>query len=99
MDSFRLPEVIDIGPGAAKRLAAFCAARGGGHGDASGPSRLRLVADGSTWTAMGAEAERELRAPPFSMGPASPRTRGASCASSSTTTRARGSMWRWAPAR
>lgn len=62
MDSFRLPEVIDIGPGAAKRLAAFCAARGGGHGEASGPSRLRLVADGSTWTAMGAEAERELRA-------------------------------------
>jgi glycerol-1-phosphate dehydrogenase [NAD(P)+] len=54
----RLPETIDIGPGAAKRLAAFCFAYGG----ASGSAPLRLVADTSTWSAMGVEADRELRA-------------------------------------
>lgn len=54
MDSIRLPEITDIGPGAAKRLAAFCASR------RTGP--LRLVADRGTWKAMGEEAERELRA-------------------------------------
>lgn len=46
-----IPETVDIGPGAAKRLAAFCAR--------SAP--LRLVADTATWEAMGVEAERELR--------------------------------------
>jgi glycerol-1-phosphate dehydrogenase [NAD(P)+] len=54
MDSSKLPEVIDIGPGVAKRLAAFCAARP--------KAPLRLVADSATWAAMGAQAERELRA-------------------------------------
>jgi glycerol-1-phosphate dehydrogenase [NAD(P)+] len=44
-------ETVDIGPGAAKRLAAFCA----------GSAPLRLVADTATWEAMGVEAERELR--------------------------------------
>jgi glycerol-1-phosphate dehydrogenase [NAD(P)+] len=52
MSTSRLPEVIDIGPGAVKRLAAFCALR------TAGP--LRLIADASTWKALGAEAEREL---------------------------------------
>ena len=52
MSSLRLPEVICIGPGAAKSLAAFCASLG------KGP--VRIVADSSTWAAMGAEAEREL---------------------------------------
>ena len=58
MNPQRLPELVDIGPGAAKRMAAFCAARNG----ASGPGPLRLVADSATWAAAGADAERELRA-------------------------------------
>ena len=45
----------DIGPGAAKRLASFCAAREKG-------GRIRIVADRNTWKAMGEEVERELRA-------------------------------------
>jgi glycerol-1-phosphate dehydrogenase [NAD(P)+] len=68
MDAIRLPEVIDIGEGAAKRLAAFCAARCA-QGGASGPSRLRLVADSNTWAAMGVEAERELRAAGLAVRP------------------------------
>lgn len=58
MGSSRLPELIDIGRGAAKRLAAFCASKGA----ALGAGALRLVADRNTWRAMGEEAERELRA-------------------------------------
>lgn len=49
-----LPEVTDIGPGAAKRLASFCASRAKG-------GRVRIVADRNTWKAMGEEVERELR--------------------------------------
>jgi glycerol dehydrogenase-like iron-containing ADH family enzyme len=61
VSSTRLPEKIDIGPGAAERLAAFCAAHLG-RLEASVPRSLRLVADRNTWAAMGEEAERELRA-------------------------------------
>ena len=50
--------IVDIGPGAAKRMAAFCAARNA----PSGAGALRLVADSATWAAAGADAERELRA-------------------------------------
>lgn len=60
MTTPRLPELIDIGPGAAKRLAAFCRAKV--DEGLSGNNRLRLIADTATWAAMGAEAERELRA-------------------------------------
>jgi glycerol-1-phosphate dehydrogenase [NAD(P)+] len=56
METCRLPEVIDIGPGAVKRLAAYCATRG----KASGNCPLRLIADRNTWEALGKEAEREL---------------------------------------
>jgi glycerol-1-phosphate dehydrogenase [NAD(P)+] len=62
MSESRLPEKIDIGPGAASRLAAFCADKLGRGGKASADSPLRLVADRNTWTAMGEEARRELRA-------------------------------------
>jgi glycerol-1-phosphate dehydrogenase [NAD(P)+] len=58
MSGNHLPEIIDIGPGAVKRLALFCAAR---H-EACGQGPLHLVADLNTWEAMGKEAERELRA-------------------------------------
>ncbi len=58
MDTGRLPEVIDIGKGAAKRLAAFCAARAN---SASGAAPPRLVADANTWKAAGEEALAELR--------------------------------------
>jgi glycerol-1-phosphate dehydrogenase [NAD(P)+] len=54
LSSSRLPEIIDIGPGAVKRLAVFCASRS--------RSPLRIVADRNTWAAMGQKAERELRA-------------------------------------
>jgi glycerol-1-phosphate dehydrogenase [NAD(P)+] len=60
-----LPEKIDIGPGAAGRMAAYCAGKlgagGGTGGGAPGQSLLRIVADRRTWAAMGEEAERELR--------------------------------------
>jgi glycerol-1-phosphate dehydrogenase [NAD(P)+] len=49
-----LPETIDIGPGAVRRMAAYCVARGVGP--------VRIVADSSTWKALGAEAEAELKA-------------------------------------
>ena len=65
MNSTRLPEKIDIGPGAVKRMADYCAARcraGGAGSVPGGAGRLRLIADRNTWTAMGKEAERELRA-------------------------------------
>jgi glycerol-1-phosphate dehydrogenase [NAD(P)+] len=55
--STRLPEKIDIGPGAVKRMAAFCAARIGAPDSGS----LRLISDRNTWAAIGAEAARELR--------------------------------------
>ena len=61
----RLPELIDIGPGAARRMAAFCISRMGesrGGESRGSDSCLRLIADGSTWAAMGEEAQRELRA-------------------------------------
>ena len=58
MDSRLPPAKVDIGPGAAGRMAAFCAGRKGDGG--AGP--LRLVADAATWAAAGADAERELRA-------------------------------------
>ncbi len=61
MSKQRLPEVIDIGRGAAKRMAAFVAAR------ATGP--LRLVADSSTWAAMGKEVEAELKAASLAFRP------------------------------
>ena len=54
MSSKKLPDVIDIGRGAAKRMAAFCAARGG--------APPRIIADSSTWAAAGPAAEAELRA-------------------------------------
>ena len=57
MNPQRLPELVDIGPGAVKRMASFCAARNG----PSGVGPLRLVADAATWAAAGADAERELR--------------------------------------
>jgi glycerol-1-phosphate dehydrogenase [NAD(P)+] len=58
----RLPEVIDIGPGAANRLAGFCAARRrSADGVAYGSGPIRLVADRRGWAAMGEEAARELR--------------------------------------
>jgi glycerol-1-phosphate dehydrogenase [NAD(P)+] len=60
-----VPEVVDLGPGAARRMAAFCAARSGGttvRGGSAGPAPIRLVADRNTWAAAGAEAEAELRA-------------------------------------
>jgi glycerol-1-phosphate dehydrogenase [NAD(P)+] len=60
MTASRLPELVDIGPGAVGRLAAFCSARKAGR--APGKGRLRLVADRNTWKALGEEAERELRA-------------------------------------
>jgi glycerol-1-phosphate dehydrogenase [NAD(P)+] len=62
MNSPRLPAVVDIGPGAAKRLSAFCAGREktGGNVPEGGP--IRLVADASTYAAVGVEAEGELRA-------------------------------------
>jgi glycerol-1-phosphate dehydrogenase [NAD(P)+] len=63
MNSIPMPEKIDIGPGAVKRMAAFCAARmGEARMGAVGTPPLRLVADRNTWAAMGEEAERELRA-------------------------------------
>jgi len=90
LSSSRLPELIDIGPGAAKRLAAFCASRS--------RAPLRLVADRNTWAAMGMEAERELlaaglaaRATVFDE-PYLAAERGAYCGSSSTTIRRSGSM-------
>jgi glycerol-1-phosphate dehydrogenase [NAD(P)+] len=51
-----VPEIVDIGLGAARRMAAFCAARLGA------PAAVRLVADRNTWAAAGAEAGSELRA-------------------------------------
>jgi glycerol-1-phosphate dehydrogenase [NAD(P)+] len=50
----KLPETIDIGPGATTRLASFCARK------ALGP--LRIVADADTYRATGGAAEAELRA-------------------------------------
>jgi glycerol-1-phosphate dehydrogenase [NAD(P)+] len=55
MSGALVPEIVDIGPGAAKRMAAFCVSRLGG-------TPLRLIADRTTWAAAGAEAEAELRA-------------------------------------
>ncbi len=65
-----VPDVIDIGTGAVKRMAAFCAARRGGAAgsDSSGGSALRLVADRNTWKAAGIEAERELAAAGLKVG-------------------------------
>ena len=67
MTTPRLPELIDIGPGAAKRLAAFCRAKV--DESRGGNNRLRLVADRATWAAMGVEAERELRAAGLAIRP------------------------------
>jgi glycerol-1-phosphate dehydrogenase [NAD(P)+] len=55
MSGALVPEIVDIGAGAAGRMAAFCASRLGG-------APVRLIADRNTWAAAGAEAEAELRA-------------------------------------
>lgn len=54
MSQSPLPEVTDIGPGAARRLAAFCAKKTAG--------KLRIIADLRTWKAMGEEVATELKA-------------------------------------
>jgi Glycerol dehydrogenase and related enzymes len=66
-----LPEVIDIGPGAAKRLAAFCAKRCAAEEARSGKAwkKLRLVADRNTWKAMGEEVQAELKSAGLSPRP------------------------------
>ena len=55
MKTPRIPEIIDLRPGAIERLASYCA-RGAAF------SQLRLVADERTWEAAGREAERSLKA-------------------------------------
>ena len=55
MKTPRIPETVDLRPGATERLASYCA-RG------AALTKLRLVADERTWEAAGREAERSLKA-------------------------------------
>jgi len=64
-----LPEVIDIGPGALKRLAAFCTARIDRPQGGSSGAAIRLVADARTWAALGSEAADALRAAGLAVRP------------------------------
>lgn len=57
-----LPETIDIGQGAIRRMAVFCAEKCSSLGRSSGKAKIRLIADRNTWKAQGEEAERELQA-------------------------------------
>lgn len=62
MNDKGLPETIDIGQGAIRRMAVFCAEKCSSLSRSSGKAKIRLIADRNTWKAQGEEAERELQA-------------------------------------